>query len=167
MTFLVVFVAIVFLLLGYYAMDKIDKYLVNNVFPSKEYLSDDHINNRELKQKVILIYGDNELTKLIKAYCNSREYIYEAITEFNNISTGNKYNCLLALSYNDVENLMISSVGLKVYGISHIIALCNSQNNLKLYSEFNFERVLLYNNEMDALFNIVKGFMQNVVKNEV
>jgi Trk K+ transport system NAD-binding subunit len=67
----------------------------------------------------------------------------------------------------DEDNLMIASVGLKVYDIPHIIALCNSQNNLKLYKEFNFDKVLLNNNEMDELFNTVKGFVQNAVKNEV
>jgi hypothetical protein len=45
--------------------------------------------------------------------------------------------------------------------------LCNNQNNLRMYSEFNFEKVLLYHDEMDELFNIVKEFVQNVVKNEV
>lgn len=167
MTFIVVFVAIVFLLLGYYAMDRIDKVLVNNVLSSNEYLSGDKTGNCGSKKKVILICGENELTKQIKAYCDSQEYIYEAITEFNNISAANKYICLLALSYNDADNLMIASVGLKVYSISNIIALCNSQNNLKLYNEFNFDKVLLYNEEMDKLFNIAKGFVQNAVKTEV
>jgi Trk K+ transport system NAD-binding subunit len=148
-------------------MDKIDKFIVNNVSPPNEYLSYEDTNNKESNQKVILIYGDNELTKLIKAYLNSEIYIYEAITEFNNISSDNKYSCILALSYNDVDNMMIGSVGLKVYGISHIIALCNSQNNLKLYNEFNFDKVLLYDAEMDKLFNIVKGFVKNAIENEV
>lgn len=167
MTFIVVFVAIVFLLIGYYAMDKIDKYLAGNVISSNQYLSEEDINNKVSKRKVILIYGDNKLTNLIKAYCNSEKNIYEGITEFNNISTGNQYSCLLALSNNDADNLMIASVGLKVYSISHIITLCNSQNNLKLYNEFNFDKVLLFNSEMDELFNIVKGFVQNAIKNEV
>jgi hypothetical protein len=148
-------------------MDRIDKYLAGNVSSSNQYLSSEDINNKVSKRKVILIYGDNELTRLIKVYCNSQKYIYEFITEFNNIDTANQYSCLLALSNNDADNLMIASVGLKVYSISHIIALCNSQNNLKLYNEFNFDKVLLFNNEMDELFNIVKGFVQNAIKNEV
>ena len=167
MTFIVVFVAIAFLLLGYYAMDKIDKYLVSNAIPSNEYFSSLYIDNTEFKQKVILIYGFNEFTKLVIAYCNSKKYIYETITEFNDIDNGNKYSCLLALSNNDVDNLMIASVGRKVYGISHIITLCNSQNNLRMYNEFNFEKVLLYDDKMDDHLNIVKGFVQNAVKNEV
>jgi hypothetical protein len=167
LTFIVVFVAIAFLLLGYYAMDKIDKALVSNVFSSNQYLSNGNTYDNESKQKVILIYGDNELARWVKSYCNSEKYIYEVIAEFNNISNGHEYSCLLALSYNDVDNLMISSVGLKVYSISHIIALCNNQNNLRMYNEFNFEKVLLYHNEMDELCNIVKGIVQNVVKNEV
>jgi hypothetical protein len=167
LTFIAVFVAIAFLLLGYYAMDKIDKALVSNVFSPNVYLSDEHTYDSESKQKVILIYGDNELAKWVKAYCNSEKYIYEVVSEFNNICNGHDYSCLLALSYNDVDNLMIASIGLKVYSISHIIALCNNQNNLRMYSEFNFEKVLLYHDEMDELFNIVKEFVQNVVKNEV
>ena len=167
MTFIVVFVAIVFLLLGYYAMDKIDKFLVSNTSVSNEYLSDKNTEIKEYKKKAILIYGDNELTNLAAAYCNSQAYIYETITEINHISNDYSYLCLLALSYNDVDNLMLGSVGLKIYGISHIISLCNSQSNLKLYNEFNFDKVLLYDNEVSNLFNIVKGFMQNAIKDEV
>jgi hypothetical protein len=165
---MVVFMVIVFLLLGYYAMDKVDTFLVNNnSYPSNECLSDKYPATKETKPKVILIYGDNELAKLVKAYCNSENHIYEAITDFNDIGAEKKYLSLLALSYKDVDNLMMASVGLKIYGISHVIALCNSQNNLKLYNEFNFDKVILYKNEMDGLFNIVKEFVQNAIENEV
>lgn len=167
MTFIVVFIAIVFLLLGYYAMNELDKFLVNNISSSNEYLSDGHTEIEEDKKKVVLIYGDNELTKLVAAYCNSQIYIYQTITEINHISSNYKYRCLLALSFNDIENLMLASVGLKVYGISPIIALCNSQNNLKLYNELNIDNVVLNNDEIGELFNVVKGLVQNAIKNEI
>jgi hypothetical protein len=167
LTLIVVFFAIVFLLLGYYAMDKIDKFIENNVLTSNNYLSDEYADNKEVKQKVILIYGDNELTKLIEDYCNSQKYIYEAITDINYISTDYKYICLLALSYIDVDNLMISSIGLKVYSISQVITLCNSQSNLKIYNEFNFDKVLLHGDETDKLFNDIKGWLQDEVKDQI
>lgn len=147
-------------------MDKVDKFLNGRTLTSNED-SNDFIEPKESKQKVILIQGDNELSQLAKEFCISQNYAYEAITEFKDISNNYQYSCLLALSYNDADNLMIGSVGLKVYCISHILTLCNSQRNMRMYSEFNFDQVLLYNEEIQKLFFNIKGFVHNAVKDEV
>ncbi len=147
-------------------MDKLDKFLENELSLSNGFLSEEYSHNNSPSQKVILIFGDNKLTRRVKAYCNSQEYIFEEITEINQINSDYKYACLLALSNNDVDNLTISSIILKVYCISCIIALCNNQSNLKIYNEFNFEKVL-FNGEIDGLYDIAKEFIQNAIKNKV
>lgn len=74
---------------------------------------------------------------------------------------------MFALSYNDVDNLMISSIAFKVYSIPSVVALCNSQSHLKIYNEFRFDEVLLYNDNIDRLFNAIKGWIEDAVKDKV
>lgn len=147
-------------------MDKIDKFLENDSFLSNDYVPQEYSDVNSSRQKVILIFGDNELTRRIKAYCNLQEFFFEEITEINQIKTDYQYACLLALSNSDVDNLTISSIAVKVYCISRIITLCNNQNNLKIYSEFNFEKIL-FNREIDEIYDIAKEFIQNATKNKI
>ncbi|MCR1898477.1 hypothetical protein NSA47_05665 [Irregularibacter muris] len=167
MTLIIVFFVIAFLLFGYYIMDRIDKFIESNFLIPDEYHPYQYLSDNEDKEIVILIYGDNALSKHVKNYCDSQKYLYENIIDIHYISKDYRYMYLLALSLNDVDNLMVSSIGLKVYGIPHIIILCNNKNNLKIYREFNFDKVLLYTDEIDKLLNIMKETIENAVKKEI
>lgn len=166
MTLIVGLSAIVFFIAGYYMMNRIDEFLENSVENLTESLCYGYTENKKYKEGIILIYGKNNLTELVEAYCNSRKYIYESIEEVSHINTEKKYICLLALSYNDVDNLTISSIGFKVYSIANIFSLCNTKSNLKIYKEFNVNDVLLYDSGIDNIFNNIKGLVENAVKNQ-
>ena len=166
MTFVLFFSAIAFLLLGYYIMDKIDKFTENNMLPLNEDTYSEHLSSDDSQDDFILIYGDNALTDQVKAYCDTQHYQYKTITDIHFFCTTYKYNCLLVLSYSDVDNLITSSVAIKVYSISRVIALCNIQNNFKIYNDFHFDKVILYQKEIDILFSSVKESLQNAVKQE-
>ena len=165
MTFIAVLIAIVILLIGYYLMNQVDKFVES--YAEYEKCFYEGADNKEIKEKVVLIYGNNELTKLVESYCHSQKYICESITDINCISTVSNYRCLFALSYDDVDNLMISSVAFKVYSIPSVIALCNNQSNLKIYNEFRFDEVLLYNDNITVLFNTIKGWLEDAAKDKV
>ncbi|MCC5911726.1 MAG: hypothetical protein JJT76_14975 [Clostridiaceae bacterium] len=166
MTIIVALITIVFLLFGYYLMDRVDRFVEKYEQYANENLSDEYNDSGKMEEKVILIYGDSELTNRVKAYCRSQKYIYEDIADISNINTKLNYKCLFALSYNDVDNLMISSVAFKIYSIPSIIALCNNQSHLKIYNEFNFDEVLLYNDKIDRLLNSLKGWVEDAVKDK-
>ncbi|ABR49440.1 hypothetical protein Amet_3311 [Alkaliphilus metalliredigens QYMF] len=147
-------------------MDQVDTFVESHAQYANENLSDEYTNSREMKEKVILIYGDNELSNRVKAYCDLQNEMWEFITDINDINTESNYKCLLALSYNDVDNLMISSVAFKIYSIPSVIVLCNNQSHLKIYNEFNFDEVLLYSDNIDRLFSAIKGWVEDAVKDQ-
>lgn len=153
--------------LGYYAMVKVDKFIENNVEHSNGDLCDKYKDCRGMEEKLILIYGNNEITNLVKDYCDLQKYKYESIIDINSINSEVEYRCLFTLSYHDTDNLMVSSVGFKVYSIPSVIALCNNQNYLKIYKEFNFAKTLLYTYETDKLFNAIKELVEDAVKDKI
>lgn len=145
-------------------MDKIDKFTENNILPLNEGTYYERLPSDDSQDDFILIYGDNALTDQVKSYCDAQNYQYKTIIDIHFFCTSYKYNCLLVLSYSDVDNLITSSVGIKVYSISHVIALCNVQNNLKIYNDFYFDKVILYQKEIDILLSSIKESLQNAVK---
>lgn len=164
MTLIVIFSTIVFFLLGYHVMSTIDKCIDNNVQQTKGYFFDEGIYDIEAIQKKILIFGDNKITHLISDYCEDQDYLYEVIEDINNIHNDCRYISLFALSNNDSDNLIIGSIGLKVYSIPYIITLCNSWENLKIYNEFNFDKVILYDDNIDDIYNVIKELVEIAVK---
>ncbi|GEM_PF-3274031 len=164
MTLIVGLSTIVLFILGYYIMDHIDQFIQNNVGISNKNLCHEKVKDREEKNR-ILIYGKNELTELVEDYCNSQRYEYQQITDVCYIDPETKYRCLLALSYNDADNLTVSSIGFKIYSISNVTALCNNQENLKMYKEFSVHNVLLYD-DIDKVFGMIKGLVEDGNKNK-
>ncbi|SES63690.1 hypothetical protein SAMN05660297_00026 [Natronincola peptidivorans] len=159
-------IVIAFLLLGYYIMDKVDKFIENNIQHSNEYHNDEYTDPSLRKQKVLLIYGNNTLTNLVKKYCDSQKYMYESITDIHSIDTQAGYIYLFALSNKDADNLMVGSIGFKIYSIPNVISLCNNQKYLKIYNEFSFIKALPYNHDIDKLFNAIKGVIEDAVNDK-
>lgn len=166
MTLIIIFSTIVFFIFGYVVMSNIDRFLDKNIQTTEDYFMDEGIIDKEEEQKNILIFGDNKISTLIKDYCEAQNYVFKVIADIDNIDKRYKYLSLFALSNNDADNLMLSSIGHKVYSIPHIITLCNSRDNLKVYNEFNFEKVIMYDDEIDVIYNEVKGLMDNATKNK-
>lgn len=115
----------------------------------------------------ILIFGENELTHLIKEFCDYKSYSYKDIVDINNLNYNYKYLSLFALSDNDTDNLIISSIGNKVCAIPFTIAICNSIDNLKVYNQFNLEKVLLYDGQIDRMYSVVREMVEDVIKSQI
>lgn len=156
---LVLLFAVAFILLGYFFMDKVDKFIEDGDIrlrdPYKEYC-----NGYKIHDNVILIYGKNDFSKLVIALCESKGYSYVAISESEQINKDLNYICLLALSYNDADNLMISSIGLKIYSIPKTVAMCNNKDYLKVYKEFPLERILLQEEGRQRLLGAIEEFLE-------
>ncbi|MPW27246.1 hypothetical protein GC105_15875 [Alkalibaculum sp. M08DMB] len=142
-------------------MSKIDMFIEDTIYTPNNSNKDNSSFNDS-----ILIYGDNSLTEQVIAYCESMKYEYKTIDDIQFISMDYKYSCLLALSYNDANNLITSSVATKVYSIINVIALCNYQNNMKIYNDLNFIEVILRKNDTNSHLSIIKESLQNAVKYE-
>lgn len=164
---LIIFVSTVaFILFGYFIMDRIDRFLKNNNNSVYDNISQGLIDFDDEEGK-ILIFGDNELTNLIKEFCDAKSYSYKDIVDINNLNYNYKYLSLFALSDNDTDNLLISSIANKVCSIPYTIAICNSRDNLKVYSQFHLEKVLLYDEQVDKMYNFVREMMENVIKSQI
>ena len=165
---LIIFVATVaFCLFGYFIMDRIDKFLENNNFSVYDNTSQGLIYFDDDEEEKILIFGENELTNLIKEFCDDQNYPYKNIVDINNINYNYKYLSLLALSDNDTDNLTISSICKKVCSIQYTIAICNSISNLKFYNQLNLEKVLLYDEQLERMYIVIREMMENVIGNQV
>ena len=164
MTLIIIFSTIVFFIFGFIVMVNIDKFIDKSVQPTKNYILDKDGLSDDAGQRSILIFGNNKITTVVKNYCKAHNYLFSIIEDINNIDKKYKYLTLFALSNNDADNLIISSVGLKVYSIPHIITICNSQENLRIYNEFNFDKVILYDEDIEKTYNVIKELVDNAIK---
>lgn len=164
---LIIFVStVVFILFGYFIMDRIDRFLKYNNSSNYDNIPHGLIDFDDEDEK-ILIFGDNELSHLIKEFCDDKSYSYKDIVDINNLNYNYKYLSLFALSDNDTDNLIISSIGNKVCAIPYTIAICNSIDNLKVYNQFNLEKVLLRDEQIDRMYSVVREMVEDVIKSKI
>ncbi len=163
MFLLVLLSAIAFILLGYFLMNKVDRFIESEDFRIND-IYDEYRDCNGAYENVILIYGKNDLSNLVTALCNSKGYRYIAMAESNNINRELKYSCLLVLSHSDADNLMLSSIGLKVYSIPKVVALCNDQNYWKMYKEFKLHRILLQEEGNHKLLKDIEELLEEAAE---
>lgn len=165
MTLIIVLGTIVFFIAGYYVMDRIDRFLSNNVMDVKKdnYINDNGIWESSLSE-YILIFGDNELSSFIKNLCTENSIQYKSITKVNELDYRYKYSLLFALSDTDIDNLLISSVCTNICTVPFIVSLCNDRENIKVFKEYNLEKVIMKGDDINYSLNILKGMVNCATK---
>lgn len=152
MALLIILATIGYIIFGYFIMNKVDIFIAKNVVNPKI----DDIDKKSTSRKNLLLFGNNELVKSVIKYCSDKNIGLKFIEYYNELDFGYEYSLLLALSNNDVDNLMISAIGKKVCSIPHIVSLCNNNENLKIYDDFDMEKVITLDNDISYIFNLIK-----------
>lgn len=165
MTLIIVFGTIVFFIAGYYVMSRIDKFILNNIIDIKanNYVDDIEITESSLSE-YILIFGDNELANFLKNLCIENGIKYKGIAKVNELNHKYRYSILFALSDFDIDNILISSICTKICTVPHIVSLCNDRENIKVFNEYNLERVIVKDDDINYSLNVLKGMMNYATK---
>lgn len=123
---------------GIFIMNKIDKFTQEN--------------NKYNKIRV-LIYGDEELRMAVAEKCNSMNVQYNILD--NNIDIlhekETKYDLLVTVYKDDLENLLVNKLSQKFLNITNIISACNNKENEQLYRRNKVTDVkleVIYSNEL-------------------
>ena len=148
-----------YIIFGYFVMNKIDIFIEKDVVGTTA----DCIGKKSISKKNLLLFGNNELAKAVVKYCTDRGIEFRFIEYYNELDFGYEYSLLLALSNNDVDNLMISAIGKKVCSIPHIVSLCNNNENLKIYDSLDMEKVITLDNDIGYMFNLIKEVVDSEI----
>lgn len=148
MMFLWAALVIYIFIYGMNVMNKVD------IFLSKK-------NHGEIDNAYILIYGWNEISFRVQAYLDSINVKYDLVD--NNMAQGidERYRILLLLSNDDLDNLMVYSLGKKWGGIRMAIAVCNNAENKKIYDEYGIINVDFEYGHSDKFFSMIKEKVKN------
>lgn len=162
MALLVVFVAIIYIVFGYIVMKKIDLFLEKLNSGTQDI---DEMNDNKV-QITILIFGNNDLTKSIAQYCCDKNIEFKYLEHYNELDFNCQYSLLLALSYNDIDNLTISAVGKKICYVAHTVSLCNDRENLRMYNDFGMYKIITLDRDISYTFNLIKELVDNETKEQ-
>lgn len=104
-------------------------------------LVDKFINNIGVQdtKKKILIYGDNELANSIEEICEDENAQYEVMENDIEKIVDKEYNLLILLRNDDLDNLMLCSLGRRLSNIRGIISVCNDKKNKILYEKYKVD----------------------------
>ncbi|MGB4311371.1 MAG: hypothetical protein ACOX0L_08015 [Natronincolaceae bacterium] len=159
MVLLIILAITGYIIFGYFIMNKIDIFIEKDVINT----GTDYVDKKSTGGKSLLLFGNNELAKSVVKYCNDKDIELKFIEYYNELDFGYEYSLLLALSNNDVDNLMISAIGKKVCSIPHIVSLCNNNENLKIYDGFDMEKVITLDNDIGYMFNLIKEVVDSEI----
>jgi len=164
MTVVMFVFVIIFLVIGYHMMHRLDINLAGHSFLCNDK---DTIPNTTHTSDILLIYGDNEIADMTIKYCVLNHYPFETITDVSELQPYYSESTLLVLSNKDSNNLMVGSIASNIYNLSPIIVLCNQTEHLKIFKEYNFHQVLFKDNDFPYLFETIKELIDHVHNKEI
>lgn len=85
----------------------------------------------------LLIFGNGNLADNLKALLESYEIRYLQIDHINALDKTKKYTNIVAVSANDIDNIMIVRIGGKLLEIPFSIAICNQIENRKIFNDYD------------------------------
>lgn len=85
----------------------------------------------------LLIFGNGNLADNLKALLESYEIRYLQIDHINALDKTKKYTNIVAVSANDIDNIMIVRIGEKLLEIPFSIAICNQIENRKIFNDYD------------------------------
>lgn len=148
MIFLGTALIIIIFIYGIYVMNKVDLFL------SEENLE-------EINTADILIYGCNEISVRVKTYLDSINVKYDLVGSNMVKGIDEKYRILLMLSSDDLDNLMVYSLGKKLGRICTAIAVCNNVENKRIYDEYGIMNVDFKYGYSDQFLSMIKEKIEN------
>lgn len=99
-----------------------------------EFNNSSHNHRYQFSEKA-LILGNINIAYEIADNLKKRNISYEIIQDMYQLELTESFDYLIALSENDLDNLMICSICKKFMGINRDIAICNLNYNKKIYED--------------------------------
>lgn len=129
----VIIMAITFILFyGLRIMDKIDYFLENNL----------RVLDMEYE---LLIYGDEEFVYQLEKMLLKSEVKYKVIDDLSICKNQDysRYKCIISLSDEDLNNLLICRLALNYYAINNMYSICNDIKNESIYDKYGIHTAKL------------------------
>ncbi|PHV70491.1 hypothetical protein CS063_10405 [Sporanaerobium hydrogeniformans] len=141
---------LIIILLGYLIMDKLDRFMMRGGFVEEK-----------ISPVQILLFGEGRLVYQIENYLKEKEMTYELITEITAVEKCKNCGYLLALSEDDVENLMICSLAKKRWEFRKSLALCNDSANQSIFRQYGVKVLERQTLSFELQVSILKEIIKN------
>lgn len=109
-----------------------------------------------------LVLGDDDTCQKIEDLLKTHNISSDIIKCIDDINKSHPYKYVLAVFNDDLENLTVCSIAVKIMGINNVVAICNKEYNQKIYDENN----ILTINRYASAFDIVSILLNNQNKRE-
>jgi len=137
----ILFISIIFIIaLGYYVMCCVDNFICSGEDIEKQI---------EYKDKDVLLY---KCSYKIYSLLDSRNVSYD-IVDYPALPALNHYRIVLALSENDLDNLLLCSSAKHANPYSRTIARCNSQIYREIFMREDVDAVIFDQDQEIAILN--------------
>lgn len=146
MNFVLIVGGTFFVLTGYYVMNLLDAFLVLNA---------DRFDKKV--EKKVLIYGSNLISNKVAARLTKEKISYEKVQDAAYIKNEGQYYCVVALSKEDLDNLMMCVMAAKVHNGLDGIALCNDYRNKRVFEKYKIKILHPGNQLEEQLIHSIKG----------
>jgi hypothetical protein len=144
--FLVIGMLIVFGF-GFIAMNKIDRFLDQpDVFPEAKQIIND-------ESPYVVVFGYTELADKLTLLLRRHNLAYIQIEDESQLDKTKCYTHLFAISKNDLNNLLISSILSRFNEKCKTIAICNSIDNQNIFKQNKINYLSTENLADEDLFN--------------
>lgn len=137
---------------GFFIMDKLDSFISKGGFV-QESKTDDYPKKDNL---IIIVYLGRNLSGSTLSFTEHEKLSIDYITDVSEIQDMSKLEYLLALSDNDYENLVISSIAKKRKDDIQIGAVCNELKNKRLFDMMNITILSPEELTSEHLFSIIR-----------
>lgn len=141
---------------GFFIMDKLDNFISEGGFVQKRK-TDDYPKKNNL---IIIVYLGRNLPGPTLSFTEDEKLSIDYITDVSEIQDISRLEYLLALSDNDFENLVISSIAKKRKDDIQIGAVCNEIKNKRLFDMMNIAILSPEKLTSEYLLSIIR-FLRN------
>lgn len=141
MAVLIILFMIVFLLLGYCLMDKVDQAPIHEIG-----------NDNKL---FVLIFGCSFIADMLMQILDKYSIGYRQIEDEYQLDRTEYYSHIFAISENDFNNLMISIIANRRMEACNKIAICNGIHNQKIFKENNIRYLYGESIHAETLFDLM------------
>ena len=149
MTILLIFIILYAIFIGFYGVNKLNKFL-SRVEPSSEYFQKPHL--EEDATEILILGKVDEVAPLVAKL--SEDHINCKIIESEDlVSYSEDYRAVLAASHDDLSNLTLCIVMKKLLSVENVFALCNDMDNESLYKKNGISFCLNSDHWEDAFYN--------------
>lgn len=133
----------------FFLMKKLDRIL------EQHKINPEHIQQGPSGKPYTLILGETPIADRLKSILESKKIDYIQIQDENVLDRSKHYNCLFAVSNDDLSNMLTCIIVNQIKGDCSTIAICNHLHDRKLYEQNNIPYLLAPETSADELFQII------------